>query len=335
MAAISTTAASIVAAILDARLNDPKSFFPLKLLFWMRDTVPLLARGRGDRWRMTLDRLILSLADLQLITGFALLIAGYATVFKGITPKDYQNAHWTLIVYMSCLSSSSHLAAVLTLRKYFDDHKRIAVLRICLILIFSALLMIALSTSHSFSVFLLPFSLIRGKQGIERRSKYVVSWAVFWILPVMYVFYIATIQMLPRKRDGFKAWLSKRAWPIVRKRLGLWFIKMLIQKSLGEKMYHKIQAFFVASFWYLVFSSPRSIFVLQILFSLIAVTFCLAQKFAKPTQADKDAGFQCSLNNKQENLMEFGQVLSFLLLLQPVLAAWDTYMSKLPQTPIF
>lgn len=77
----------------------------------------------------------------------------------------------------------------------------------------------------------------------------------------------------------------------------------------------------MASFWYLLFSSPRSIFVLQILFSIIAVTFCPAQKFAKPTQADKDAGFQCLLNNKQENQMEFGQVLSFLLLLQPGLAA--------------
>lgn len=282
---------------------------------------------------MTLDRLILSLADLQLITGFALLIAGYATVFKGIRPQDYHNAHWTLIVYMSCLSSSTNLAAALTLRKYFDDHKKIAVLRISLILIFSALLVVALSTSRSFSVFFLPISLILAKQDIERSSKYVVLRAVFWILPVMYVFYIAIIQMLPRKRDRFKAWLSKNAGPIVRKRLRLWLIRMLIQKSLGEKMYRKIQAFFVASFWYLLFSSPRSIFVLQILFSLIAATFCLAQKFAIPMQVDKDAGFQCSLNNKQENQMEFGQVLSFLLLLQPVLAAWETYMSKLPQIP--
>lgn len=141
---------------------------------------------------------------------------------------------------MSCLSSSTHLAAVLTLRKYFDDHKKIAVLRICLILIFSALLLLALSTSRSFSVFLLLSRLILAKQDIERKSKYVVSWAVFLILPVMYVFYIAIIKILPRKRDGLKAWLSKRAWPIVRKRLGLWLIRMLIQKSLEEKMYHKI-----------------------------------------------------------------------------------------------
>lgn len=126
MAAITTTSASIVAAILDARLDDPESFFPLQLLFWMRDTVVSLpSRGRGDRWRMTLDHLILSLADLQLITGFALLMAGYATVFSGIKkPQDYQNAHWTLIVYMSCLSSSTHLAAVLTLRNTLTTTRR-------------------------------------------------------------------------------------------------------------------------------------------------------------------------------------------------------------------
>lgn len=327
LAAIATTAASIVAAILDARLDDPKSFFPLQLLFWMRHNVPLPAHGREDRWRRTLDSLILSLADLQLITGFALLIAGYVTVFKGVTARDIHNAHWTLIVYMSCLSSSTHLAAVLTLRKYFDDHKKIAVLRIYLILAFSALLVVALSTSRSFSVFLLPFHLILVKTGFP--------WAYSWILPFTYVFYIAIIQLLPKKRDAIRAWLSKKVWPILRKWLGLWLISTLVRKTLGGKIYHTVRACFVASFWYLLFSSPRSIFVLQILFSLIAATFCLAQKFAMPTQVDKDAGYRCSLNNKQENRMEFGQVLSFLLLLQPVLAAWETYMRKLPQIPPF
>ena len=66
MAAIATTAASIVAAILDAKLNDRKFFFPLQLEFWMRVKVPLPTRGWEDCWRLTLDGLILSLADLQL-----------------------------------------------------------------------------------------------------------------------------------------------------------------------------------------------------------------------------------------------------------------------------
>ena len=296
----------------------------------MRGNVPFPACRREERWRRTLDSLILSLADLQLITGFALLIAGYATVFRGVTPQDYHNAHWTLIVYMSCLSSSTHLAAVLTLRKYFDDHKKIAVLRICLILAFSALLVVALSTSRSFYVFLLPFHLILVKTGLKWRSKYVFPWVFFWVLSFTYIFYIAIIQLLPEKRDAIKVWLNKKAWPIVRKWLGLWLINTLVQKSLGRKMYHTVRACFVASFWYLLFSSPRSIFVLQILFSIIAATFCLAQKFAMPTEVDKNAGYRCSLNNKRENRMEFGQVLSLLLLLQPVLAAWETYMRKLP-----
>lgn len=91
MASIVTTAASIVAAILDARLRDPKPFFPLQLLFWMRNTViSLPARGQGDCWRRTLDRLILSLAALQLITRIVLLIACYATVLRDIIKsQDY------------------------------------------------------------------------------------------------------------------------------------------------------------------------------------------------------------------------------------------------------
>ncbi len=328
VAAIATTAASIVAAILDARLNDPTAFFPLKLLFWMADKVLLPGRARENRWRLTLDHLILSLADLQLMTGFALLIAGYATIFRGFKPQDNQNAHWTLIVYMSCLSSSTHLAALLTLRKYFDLHKKMALLRICLILVFSVLLLVALLTSRSFSVFLLPFRLILFKGDNKLGSKSSVLWVFLWILPFSYVFYIAIIQLLPKKRDGIRAWLSKKAWPFVRKRLRLWLISALFQKVFGKKTYRKFQACFLASFWYLIFSGPRSIFVLQMVFSLVAATFCLAQKFSIPTQVDQDAGFQCSLNNKEENQLVFGQVLPFVLLLQPVLAACDTYMRK-------
>lgn len=266
------------------------------------------------------------------MTGFALLIAGYATVCRGFKPPDYQNAHWTLVVYMSCLSSSTHLAAVLTLRKYFDHHKKIAVLRISLILVFSALLLVALSASRSFPVFLLPFRLIISKSDTKWNNKYEALYNLFWmILPFSYVFYIAIIQLLPKKRDRIRVWLMKKAWPVVRKWLGLWLISSLVQKVFGKSIYHKLRACFVASFWYLLFSSPRSIFVFQILFSLVAGIFCLAQKFSIPTQGDKDAGFRCSLNNKQENLMEFGQVLPFVLLLQPVLAAWETYMGKPPQ----
>ena len=78
-------------------------------------------RGKMSLWRKILDRLVLAFADQQLVTGISLLVSGYV---KGSSDMQglwhyIDGAHFSLIVYMSYLSSSSHLASVLTLRRYF------------------------------------------------------------------------------------------------------------------------------------------------------------------------------------------------------------------------
>lgn len=80
IAGLMTTLASITAAILESRIDEDDGgliFMPGFIHRW-------LARGMTDRkrerckfWRDILERLILNLADQQLITGISLIVIGY------------------------------------------------------------------------------------------------------------------------------------------------------------------------------------------------------------------------------------------------------------------
>lgn len=119
------------------------SIFPSKFQKWLSQGLSTQQIDNRKLCRRVLDRLILGFADQQLITGFALLVSGYATVYNGPAGSGgfpNNGAHWNLLVYMSCLSSSTHLACVLTLRKYFGIHRITAIIRVVLIVLFSLLL---------------------------------------------------------------------------------------------------------------------------------------------------------------------------------------------------
>jgi hypothetical protein len=152
LAALLTTTASIAAAVLDEILMAETAFLPKKLNgLFSNDQSPERIR-RCRFWRNVLDRLILALADQQLVTGFSLMLTGWI-----VYPQDLDSAHFTLIVYLSCLSSSSHLAAIVTLRKYFEDNQTLALFRITIISLFALLLSVSISLTSAFGPFYFLF----------------------------------------------------------------------------------------------------------------------------------------------------------------------------------
>lgn len=63
--------------------------------------------------------------------------------------NEFDSAQFALIVYLSRLSSSSHLAAIMTLRKYFEEIQTLAVFRITIISLFAVLLSASISLSSA------------------------------------------------------------------------------------------------------------------------------------------------------------------------------------------
>ena len=315
LAAVLATGSSVAAAILDGMVSDSRAFFPLALQRWLSDGLSQDAIDRRIFWRRVLDRLILSLADQQLISGLSLLVTGYI--------KQSQNLlgiHFTLIVYLGCLSSSSHLAAVLTLRKYFDNHYTIAVLRVRLILLFALALFVSLALTRSFHPFFIPIDYILAPIARLIPAK---AYQFLVSLPIVYLFWTAVLELLPGTRIKIIHFIHSKIWlKLPKPNLPHSLYRLRLAASTKRRVGHTSGS----CIWYCLFLSPFSIFVIQVLFAALSLGLSLAQKFARSPREPAGLRKRCDLNSSEENAWGFGQILAMLLLLLPLLSAFETYV---------
>lgn len=332
LAALITIAASIVAAILDAAIKDEKAFLPLLIQRWLRKGLSDKQRAKKRRWRRIFDRLILNLADQQLVTGFALLICGYLFTQQGAL---HLSAHWNLVVYLSCLSSSTHLACVITLRKHFEQHRRAGILRLIFIILFALLLVPAIVLTPTFRIFLIPFS-VKLSRAYEVNNAALAIDGTLKAFVLLYVFFSAVMQLLSDTQDHLKAWITNSLLPSARQWLGISHLSSLFQRFFGQKSLRwaeYVQGPIASILWYFVFLTPCTVFCAQIVFGIVAFAYSFTQKFMQPTSTDRNyyklhQHMICSLNLTAENNWSFGQLLSMILLLLPFLSAWEAYYGK-------
>lgn len=74
-------------------------------------------RINKERWCPVLESFLLSLSDQQLLTGLAVLIAGFGRWNR------IQVYHWELVTDLAFVSSNTHIATLAVLRKYFREPK--------------------------------------------------------------------------------------------------------------------------------------------------------------------------------------------------------------------
>jgi hypothetical protein len=231
-----------------------------------------------------------------------------------VYPNDLGSAHFALIVYLSCLSSSSHLAAIVTLRKYFEDNQTLALFRITIISLFALLLSLSISLTSAFGPFYFVFYAVTdwfliGPFGI-----------LLSIMPILWTFWTGIWQIVPGLRACFQAWLKRVVWPWV-KRAGLGGCWSWMQRHLSERKSQKLRRLFWSFLNYICFLSPMTVFLIQVAFAMISVSMALAQKFEPGSEYESE----CSLNSPEENEMGYGQVLAMLLLVLPAIATFEAY----------
>jgi hypothetical protein len=292
------------------------AFLPKKLnRLFNKDQSPERMRIRRFR-RNVLDRLILALADQQLVTGFSLMLTGWI-----VYPHDLGSAHFALIVYLSCLSSSSHLAAIVTLRKYFEDNQTLALFRITIISLFAVLLSLSISLTSAFGPFYFVFYFVTNLTAIGPLANSIGLLRNFIsIMPILWTFWTGIWQIVPALRARFQTWLKCVIWPRV-KRAGLGRCWSWTQTGMSERKSQKLRRTFWSVLTYVGSLSPMTVFLFQVAFAMISVSMALAQKF-DPGSEDGD---ECSLNSPEENEMGYGQVLAILLLILPAIATFEAY----------
>ena len=96
-------------------------------------------RVDSKRWSKVLERFILSLSDQQLVTGLAVLIAGFARW------NEISIYHWEIITDLAFTSSNTHIATLVVLRRHFRERKNWwpRMLRVTFMVILAILLFVA------------------------------------------------------------------------------------------------------------------------------------------------------------------------------------------------
>ncbi|KAH9874354.1 hypothetical protein IAQ61_003543 [Plenodomus lingam] len=152
-----TTAASIFAMILDQAYDSKGQFTPSATVKYIRERFVDTEWKKEYAWRPFLDPLIIRFGDQQLVTGYAVLPSGWIKVrdrrplYLGVVlishaqvaqnTFEVQGAHFVLILYICALSSSSQLAALITLRKYFRKYRMVAKTRLTAVIVFAVFLL--------------------------------------------------------------------------------------------------------------------------------------------------------------------------------------------------
>jgi hypothetical protein len=315
IAAVATTAASLTAAWLDACLLDDMAFLPKVLQRGFNRNRDPSTMIHHKQWRTILDSMVLSLADQQLLTGLALMVAGY--VKQG---GNLQQAHFYLIVYMCCLSSSSHLASIITLRKYLEEHPLTSKLRICLVVVFAVALIVSIIVSGAFGPFFIP---IRYILLLTRIGVFPFAEEIFSYLPVLWLFWTAILEVAPFLKGKVKSFVRNYVWPFCREGLFIGILLEFVRSWLNSAVEQTSRKIIVACLWYLLLLTPCSIFVLQVIFATASTAMTLAQKFSKPGSGDEGV---CTLSSSDENAWGFGQILPVLLLWLPIFSAIEVYI---------
>jgi hypothetical protein len=98
------------------------------------------SRNQHSRWRNIVEGVTMSLSDQQLITGFAILIAGYYEMIN----SNMTIYHWRIATYLAWLSSSVHIASLTLLRDLLNKDPTFRNLRVAGMLLLLVLLSVAL-----------------------------------------------------------------------------------------------------------------------------------------------------------------------------------------------
>lgn len=357
-----TTVASCTATVLDHLAHDPKSLLPAR---WQRRQSSI-SRDRYTFVRRILDRLILNFADQQLVTGYALLICAWVKLHSNHTIEtyiqDYRNAdeqttfqfhfpnlwlptaQFSLVVFLCMASSSSHLACVLVLRDYMDEHKSAFRLRIGLILVFSAFLAVTVALASSLTPYFIW--LIAEPVSAATGNRILPHWATVLVLAlciaiplivVLAISWLCALQLMPRLKDK----VQDRLRSILLSRLRRWFKLSKIwhsglMRTLPDRWRLRATRLVKRCFWFAILGNEFVVFIIQVVLAVLSIIWIGLQRLATPPAVFHGyygKAYLCSLHNvgggPSREWASFGQLLPVILLLLPGLLAYGTYIGKI------
>lgn len=134
--------------------------------------------ARHVRLHVTLRKIILALSDQQIVTGIAILGAG----FQGLRTGQINVYHFQTVIYLAWMSSSVHLSALTLLRPFLHYHRGLMSWRIVGMFVLLIMLLIALvpTVSNYWGVVSIYLNDVNDAPKNSTNSVFGVSANCFW-----------------------------------------------------------------------------------------------------------------------------------------------------------
>lgn len=190
-----------------------------------------IGRRPSKKWGLALRRGILMFSDQQVVTGIAILSAGYSQLHSGLS-----SYHWEIIIYLAWFSSVTHLTTLTVLCQYFRDNPLIRNWRAAFMLATVILLGVALLPTANpdweynpgvpaqcfFSALNPGWSDDYPKHPWQRTSTVTLSSAsVYMSLVVLFVSFVTRMIQISEKSSVFaREWMRSKPSGLLKRWLG-------------------------------------------------------------------------------------------------------------------
>ena len=304
------------------------------------DTAEKRKRDRARRSK-GLERFVLALSDQQLVTGLAILVAGYT---DRCSRSIY---HFRIISALGWFSSTTHLSTLAVLRPYLIDHPRVRNWRVVSMIAILGLLIVSQAGAISIQNSSLPIQCVYNSfapYGLNPIATFILGWVIIFLC-LIYTNRIRRLYTLDPDWSVQGRILELLTRPLIRKNNVHNLEKIVVTSSTLTRAeqgttYRKLQqrrrwwrycngwvkhrsaiSRRMVEFWYLNQEMQRS-FLSEILTTLFGVGYGIAQVIATRNSVPK-AGL-----SGDQNSISFGQLVPLLLIALPLLAAGEIYYGE-------
>jgi hypothetical protein len=285
---------TLVSSVVASQLHGDLPIFFIPKLFYRTPAT-------REFWIQVLDRLILGFSDQQLVTGMAVLMIGLGTI------GQISTYHFYVIESLAMFSCGCHLASVITLRRYFQEHPFLALLRVGAMFTFA--IMLSISIIYAGTVFLLIFGTsvqcplrctIINQALVGRIINVLITIVLIW------AYYAALVYVFPNGTIFFQTWLVTK--PII-------LLEFILQAISGGRYGYQFHERF--RHWNAPITAIGLTFTLQLIWSLVAFGGAIT------VRAEGERYLSGS-----ENQWSFGQILAVFLIVLPFLSAAEVFIGK-------
>jgi hypothetical protein len=279
------------------------------------------SRNEDSRWREVLEGVILSYSDQQLVTGLAILVAGYYEMFN----NNLSLYHWNIVVYLAWMSSAVHIASLTLLRDIFNRRPTLRNIRVAGMLALLALLVTAMLPLRKFHMPInTPARCLWGKRSWNFGSEgpeYFGDWAQLnWALSVTMLL-VAYVWKLSQLFSSSRGWV--RRWLVAEPQAAT---ERLMRRALlsHRSKWLTLPAYFLLTYCHIiaiVYTEMAESFAAAIMYLCLALLWgvvCIISVRRDLPDTIKD----------DESTLTFGQLVPLFLLVLPGLSACGLFASE-------